>query len=77
MTEPTHYNCPHCMYAYQPSDPRFAVPEGKTCREMACPACRGAIRVWAPGRSPSERKSAWPYVVVAIIIIVIVVYLQS
>jgi hypothetical protein len=77
MTGPTHYNCPHCMYAYQSGDPRFAVPEGKASRDMACPACHGAIRVWAPGRSPSERKSVWPWIVLAIITVVVVVYLRS
>jgi hypothetical protein len=65
------------MYAYRPGDARFAVPEGKFSREMACPACGGAIRVWAPGRSPSERKSVWPWIVGAIIIIAVVAYLQS
>lgn len=75
MTELTHYNCPHCTYAYQPGDPRFAVPKGQTNRVMACPACRGAIRVWAPGHSPSDTKSMWPYVLVAVVIIIIVIAL--
>ncbi len=77
MTEPTNFNCPHCTYAHRQGDPRFAVPEGKASRVMACPACGGAIRVWAPGASPSERKSVWPYIVVAIVIIIVVVYLRS
>ena len=77
MTEPTHFNCPHCTYASRPGDPRFAIPKGKASRVMACPACGGAIRVWAPGASPSATNSVWPYIVVAIVIIVVVVYLRS
>ena len=78
MTEPTHFNCPHCMYAYRPGDPRFAVPQGQSSRVMGCPACGGAIRVWAPGASPSAMNSVGCYIVVLIVIIIIVVaFLRS
>jgi transcription elongation factor Elf1 len=73
MTEPTHFNCPHCTYAYLPGDPRFAVPKGKASRVMACPACGGAIRIRVPGTS----HSVWPYIVVVIVIIIVIVYLRS
>jgi transcription elongation factor Elf1 len=77
MTEPTHFNCPHCTYAYLPSDPRFAVPKGKANRVMACPACGGAIRVWAPGASPSAMTSVGGYILIAIVIIVVVAYFRA
>jgi len=69
MTKPTHFNCPHCTYAYQPGDPRFAVPKGKASRVMACPACGGAIRVRAPGTS-----SVGNYILIAIVIAIVVAY---
>jgi len=77
MTEPAHFNCPHCTFAYQPGDPRFAVPKGKANRVMPCPACGGAIRVWAPGASPSATNSVWRYILAAIVIIIVAAYLLS
>lgn len=74
MTEPTHFNCPHCMYAYQAGDPRFVVPKGQTSRVMACPACRGAIRVRAEGASPRGSSMGW---VIAIVIAVAAIFILA
>ena len=76
MTEPTHFNCPHCTYAYRPGDPRFAVPKGKASRVMACPACGGAIRVRAPGSSATNSVGRYILVAIVIIIVVVVAYLR-
>jgi predicted RNA-binding Zn-ribbon protein involved in translation (DUF1610 family) len=74
MTEPTHFQCPDCMFAFRGDDPRFAVPKGNNCRVMACPGCGGLIRRWAEGRSPSVLNYVVPWALVAIVIIVIVVF---
>jgi hypothetical protein len=52
MAQPTHFNCPHCTFAFRPGDPRVAVPEGQRNRVIACPGCRTPIRVWGPGGPP-------------------------
>lgn len=60
------------MYAMRRDDPRFAVPKGEKCRVIACPGCRSAIRIWAPGCDPSERNPIKSYVIVALVIAAIV-----
>jgi hypothetical protein len=77
MTAPTHFNCPHCSYAYQPGDPRFAVPAGQANRVVTCPGCRGAFRVWAEGASPRSGRSVGWYIGVAIVVILAAIFLAG
>jgi hypothetical protein len=73
MAEPTFFNCPHCTYAYQSGDPRFAVPAGQAARVMACPACGGMIRVHATGHAAGRRKLM--RFIAAAIVVATIIYL--
>jgi hypothetical protein len=68
MEEPTHFNCPHCTYAFPPNDPRVAVPPGQKNRVLDCPGCRSPIRVWAAGAGPKPGGSMGCWIVVALIV---------
>lgn len=73
MDKPKHFNCPHCTYAYQAGDPRFAVPKGQAYRVMQCPACKGGIRVRGEGTSSTSTK----VIIIVVIAIIIALCLKS
>lgn len=59
--------CPDCMYAFNPDDPRWAAPKGKPRNwVVTCPGCRDLVRFHADG-APPRSSTRW---VIAIAIIV-------
>lgn len=77
MSEPAFSNCPHCMYAFRASDPRFAVPPGERARVLNCPACGGMIRVHPPGGAPAPGISKGCLITVVVAIILLVLILRN
>jgi hypothetical protein len=60
--------CPWCLFAFPPGDPRMLVSKRERCRVLACPGCRSAIRVWAEGAEPRPASALRSILVVAIAI---------
>lgn len=74
MAEPTHFSCPDCAYAFRPDDPRVAVPAGEANRVIACPGCRGMIRVWPGGGPPPPASYVGCVVAAAIVVALFIAY---
>ena len=61
----TPVNCPHCMLAFPPDDPRMAVSKAERSRVFACPGCQSPIRVWAEGAGPKPFSALGCILIVA------------